>query len=230
MLERIKFWLLIGLLVSNLAVGLLSLRFLNSIGDRYVSVYDRSVPFLNHLRTLTRELSQVQRLARRVVDPKTEPSWTQLVQQLDETSNRARLHAGEIGGMELIRSTRFSPLLMSDGRDYDKRVDEFLALINEHRFEEAGRYNNETLRPAYEDFMRLLDEVGDSVQQQGADVRARYEQDTRLFSGFMLAFAGWPLVALGIGISAVFLLMLALLISVFAPGLSWRKPSGPPSS
>jgi hypothetical protein len=223
MLDRIKFWLLLGLLASNLAVGLLSLRFLNTISDRYVGTYDRSVPFLNHLRLLTRELSQVQRLARRVVDPKSEPAWAQLVQQLDDTSNRARLHAGEIGSMELIRTTRFAPLLVQEGRAYDQSVDKFLAAIHEKRFEEASRYNTDTLRPEYDEFMRLLDDVGDHVQQQGADIRTHYEQDSRLFSGFMLAFAGWPLVALALTLAFVFLLILALLISVFAPGLLWRK-------
>ncbi len=225
MFDRIKFWLLIGLLASNLAVGLLSLRFLNTISDRYVGTYDRSVPFLNHLRLLTRELSQVQRLARRVVEPSSEPTWAQLVKQLDDTSNRARLHAGEIGGMELIRSTRFAPLLTQEGRVYDQKVDEFLAAIHERRFDEATRYNNDSLRPEYEEYMRLLDDVGDHVQQQGADIRTRYEQESRLFSGIMLAFAGWPIVVLALTLAFVFLLVLALLIAVFAPGMLWRKPA-----
>ena len=52
LLSRLKFWLTIGLLVSNLVVGGLSLYFLHSVGERYSNLLDRSVPALNALRTL----------------------------------------------------------------------------------------------------------------------------------------------------------------------------------
>lgn len=227
MLERIKFWLLIGLLVSNLAVGLLSLRYLNNISGRYSAVIDSSLPLLNQLRTLTRELSTVQRLARRVVDPRNEPTWDQLVAELNETSNKSRSHAAAIGAMEGVRGSSQAAAIIKQGEIYDGRVDEFLKLIHDKRIEEATRFNSASLRPIYDDYMQVLDGVADYVQQREIDQRMRATKESRVFTGFMLAFAGWPLVAVGLGLAAMFVLMLALLISVFAPGLGRRNQSGP---
>ena len=69
---RLRFVLILALLASNLLVGVLSLYFLRSMDQRYAALLDRSVPPINNLRTLTRELSIVQRLARRSVDPANE--------------------------------------------------------------------------------------------------------------------------------------------------------------
>src|SRR6478735_12798205 len=94
--RRIRFWLVVGLLIANLAVGILSLFFLRSVNQRYALLFERSIPVVNNLRTLTRELGLVQRLARRVADPSHEPAWKELPGQLDDNSTRARAHAFDI--------------------------------------------------------------------------------------------------------------------------------------
>ena len=69
-----------------------------------------------------------------------------------------------------------------------------------------------------------LDTAAAHVARQGADLSASYAADSKLFSGFLLAFAGWPLLAAGIVILVVAFLLVVFVASVLLPGLSWRKP------
>jgi hypothetical protein len=218
---------MIGLLVSNLAVGLLSLYVLRNVNQRYTHLLDRSVPTLNSLRTLSRELSAVQRLARRIVDPENESAWAELLPQMDEGSNLAQAHARDVARAETFSGTPLRGTIERYSREYDEKVDAFLALARAKKLEEANRYNTDLLRPCHDRYQSALDDAADQVQQQGRDLRDRYAEDSRFFSSLLLAFAGWPLLA---GLAAVFVmavLIVGLLVSVFAPGIMARKPEQP---
>ena len=67
--RRVRFMLVVGLLIANLAVGILSLFFLRSVNQRYALLFERSIPVVNNLRTLTRELGMVQRSGARSGSP-----------------------------------------------------------------------------------------------------------------------------------------------------------------
>jgi hypothetical protein len=216
---RLRFILLVALLVSNLGVGVGSLWFLRSMDRRYSSLFDRSVPVLNHLRTLTRELSTVQRLARRVADPQNEPEWNSLLLQLGDGSNAARAHGRLISGMELLRNTPHPAAMQKSAREYDEKVDRFLELVRSQKGAEAIQFNIDVLRPAYDHYMDVLDAVAAHVEREGTDLRARYAEDSRRFSGLMLAFAGWPLLAAVGVVVGMALLVLGLFVAVFFPRL-----------
>ncbi|MBI3885274.1 MAG: MCP four helix bundle domain-containing protein [Opitutae bacterium] len=223
--NRLKFILIVALLASNLLVGVFSLYFLNSINERYATLLDSSVPVINSLRTLTRELGAVQRLARRVVDPTNETSWKDLVQQLDDGSNSAKAHAREISAMEFFRDTRFGDNIARSSTDYDEKADAFLSLVRAQKFAEANVFNAETLRPSYDRYMLALDGAAAHVQREGAHLSASYAADSKLFSGFLLAFAGWPLLAAGIIVLVMAVLLVVLMAAVLVPGMSWRRPA-----
>lgn len=126
---RLRFVLILALLASNLLVGVFSLLFLRSMDQRYAALFDRSVPLINHLRTLTRELGTVQRLARRVSDPKHEAAWAMLLPQMAEGSNLARNHALEISDMNSLKDSRHVAAMADSGRNYDEKVNEFLVSV-----------------------------------------------------------------------------------------------------
>jgi len=224
MLARLKFWLTIGLLVSNLVVGLLSLYVLRSVNQRYSQLIERSVPVMNNLRTLSRELSGVQRLARRIVDPDNERAWVDLLPQMDDTSNLALGHGQDLTRAEAFTDSTFPASMTRFSREYDTAVDQFLELARARKLPEANRFNNDTLRPLYERYQDALDEAAQHVQQRGRDMRDRTDEDARFFGSLLLAFAGWPLFA-GVAAALVMgIMIVGLLVSVFAPGLMVRKP------
>ena len=89
---------------------------------------------------------------------------------------------------------------------------------------EANRFITEILRPTYDRYMVALDKAAAHVARQGADLSASYAADSKLFSGFLLAFAGWPLLAAGIVLLMMAFLLVLLVASVLLPGISWSKP------
>ncbi len=221
--RRVRFWLVVGLLVSNLAVGILSLFFLRSVNQRYAVLFERSIPVVNNLRTLTRELGLVQRLARRVVDPDNEPKWKDLAPQMDGISNKTRVHALEISNAELFKSTPHAAAISAMSREYDDKVDAFLRLVQAGKLSEANHYNIDTLRPAYDNYQLKLDAAADYVESQGNNLRDRYAQESRFFGGLLLAFAGWPVIAAVIAVFVLALLIITLLVTIFTPEFGWNK-------
>jgi len=220
---RLRFVLIIALLASNLLVGVLSLLFLRSMDRRYGALLESSVAPINSLRTLTRELSTVQRLARRAVDPDNETAWEGLLPQMAEASDAALLHAQKIARMDTFRDTRHHASIDRISLEYDRKVDEFLLLARAKKFTEANQLNVDVLRPCYDRLQLALDAAADHVQQQGSDLRDRYAEDSRLFGGFLLAFAGWPLLAASVLIIVMGLLVVGLFAAVFFPKLFASK-------
>ena len=220
---RLRFVLILALLGSNLLVGVLSLIFLRSMDQRYASLLDRSVPAINSLRTLTRELSAVQRYARRAVDPANETAWKDLLPAMDDTSNTALVHALEISRLDSVKDTRHAGIIVKFSKEYDQDVDKFLVLARAQQFNEANKYNTEILRPLYDNYQVALDGAADSVTRQNNDLRDRYASDSRLFGGFLLAFAGWPLLAAGVLVVVMGLLVVGLFAAVFFPKLFASK-------
>ena len=220
---RLRFVLILALLASNLLVGVLSLLFLRSMEQRYAQLFDRSVPLINNLRTLTRELGGVQRLARRISDPKNETSWAELLKQMDEASNSAKTHAIEISVMESLKDSRHVATMARFGREYDEKVDQFLALAHAGKVAESNQFNIDVLRPAYDRYMDVVDDAANYVEREGVDLRARYAADSRLFGGFLLAAAGWPLLAAAGLVVVMALLVMGLFAAVFFPKLFTSK-------
>lgn len=220
---RLRFVLILALLASNLLVGVLSLFFLRSMDQRYSALFDRSVPLINNLRTLTRELGSVQRLARRISDPRNETDWASLLPQMTDGSNSAKAHALEISGMGLLKGTRHLGAMTRLSREYDDKVDEFLVLARAKKISEANQFNIDVLRPAYNRYMDVLDIVASYVEREGSDLRVRYAKDSRLFGGFLLAFAGWPLLAAVVIIVVMGLLVIGLFVAVLFPKLFAAK-------
>ncbi len=219
---RIRFLLILALLASNLLVGVLSLVFLRSMDQRYGALLDRSIPPINSLRTLTRELGSVQRLARRIVDPAKETAWNDLVTQMDDLSNTAKAHAREVSAMELFKDTRHVAALRKISTEYDDDADRFLLLVRGGKLADANQFNADVLRPCYDNYQLILDAAADYVQRQGADLRVRYTEDSRMFGGFLMAFAGWPVIAAAALILIMGLLAAGLLLAVFFPRLFVR--------
>jgi hypothetical protein len=218
-----RFWLVISLLVSNLAVGILSLFFLRSVNQRYATLFEGSIPVVSSLRTLTRETTRVQRLARRIAEPENGAFWRDLVTELQDEKSRVRVHGQEISAMALFNDTEHASAIDAMSVAYDDRIDAYLALARAGKLSEAGRFNNEVLRPTYDNYQLKLDAAAEFVEAQGNSLRERYTKESRYFGGLLLAFAGWPVLAAAIAVLVLGLLIITLLVTIFTPELGWNK-------
>jgi hypothetical protein len=215
--RRFSVWLVICLLVSNLAVGTLSLFFLQRVNERYAELFAHTIPVVNNLRTLTREMSFVQRLARRIVDPANEPAWKDLLPQMAESSSKVRQLAESISQAAPFSATEHAAAIAAGSQVYEANVREYLAFAQAGRLAEANQFNIEVLRPAYDDYQERVADAAEFVERHATELRDRYTQDSRVFGGLLLVLGGWPLLAGGLFVVVMALIVTSLLITVFLP-------------
>ncbi len=212
-----RFWILAGLLVANLVVGILSLYFIRSVNQRYAALFEHGAPAIYSLRTLTREVTGVQRLARRVITPEHESAWTELIPSMTTAAERLDTRVHDVSGMEIFKGTAHPDAIQALNREYTGLVREFLQLAREGRMAEATAFNLNVLRPCHDRFQLVIDASADHIEEQGRNLRDRYAKDSRFFGGVSLAFASVPVVAVSVGMLVMSILIGILFLVVFTP-------------
>jgi len=217
MRSSLRFWIFAGLLAANLVVGVLSLYFVRSVNGRYAALFEDGVPVIYNLRNLTREVTGVQRFARRIVTPEHEAAWASLPPQMTEARERLDLRVHDLGGLEIFKGTPHPAALAALNREYSDHVQQFLQLIAANRVAEASAFNLAELRPCHDRYQQAIDAAADYVELKGRDLSERYARDSRFFGGLSLAFASVPLVAVSIGVLVVTVLIGVLFLVIINP-------------
>jgi hypothetical protein len=212
----VRYWILASLLAANLVVGVLSLYFVRSVNQRYADLFEFGAPLIYNLRTYTREVTAVQRLARRIITPAQESAWAELPLQMATASAEVRARAAGFDN-DLLRGTSHPAAIESISHEYEQHVLHFLRLTREGRLQEAEAFNLATLRPCHDQFQQVLDATADHIEMIGRDLRDRYARDSRFFGGVSLAFASVPLLAVVVGMLVMTVLIALLFLVVINP-------------
>jgi hypothetical protein len=218
-----RFSLIAGLLIANLLVGVVSLYFIRSVNRRYAELFEQGTPVIYNLRMLTREITGVQRLARRLTSPAQETSGTELAPQMVAACGLVEAHVRDIGQMAIFRDSPHPAALADLSREYSVHAREFLQLVNAGNLAEADRFNLVTLRPCHDRFQGVVDASADYVEQQARDLRTRYAKDSRFFGGVSLAFASVPVLAVTGGALVMTVLIGVLFVVIFLPASDRRR-------
>jgi hypothetical protein len=213
----LRFWILATLLAANLVVGVLSLYFIRSVNERYAALFENGAPAIYNLRTLTREVTGVQRLARRITSPDHEPGWAELVPPMIEARERLDTRVHDVGTMAVFKGTPHPASIRSISGEYATHVQRFIQLVREGKLAEAMEFNLAVLRPCHDRFQQTLDLAADHIEEQGRNLRDRYAKDSRFFGGLSLAFASMPIVAVSVGALVMTALLGLLLLVVLNP-------------
>jgi hypothetical protein len=213
----LRFWILAALLAANLVVGVLSLYFIRSVNDRYAALFEDGAPAIYNLRTLTREVTGVQRLARRVTSPEHEPEWAELVPLMAEARERLDTRVHDVGTMAVFQDTPHPAAIRAISAEYAAHGQRFLELARAGRLAEAMEFNLAVLRPCHDRFQQTLDAAADHIEEQGRNLRDRYAKDSRFFGVVSLAFASVPIVAVSVGALVMTALLGLLLLVVLNP-------------
>lgn len=217
MRSSLRYWVIAALLAANLVVGVLSLYFSRAVNERYAALFEDGVPAIYQLRTLTREVTGVQRLARRIITPEHEPAWAELPGRMHEAREQLDTRVRDVRAMEIFRGTPHAEAIQSASREYADEVRRFLQFAQERRLTEAAEFNLLVLRPCHDRFQQAIDHSADFVEAQGRDLRDRYARESRFFGGVSLAFASVPIVALSAGILVMTVLIGVLILVVINP-------------
>ncbi len=211
--SSVRFWILAGLLAANLVAGVLSLYFIRSVNQRYADLFEHGAPVIYDLRMLTRELTGVQRLARRLTSPEDERDWPALASEMEVAHDRLLARAGEVGAKTIFENTGYPSAMQAISAEYAEKSRQFLRLTRDNRPAEAMHFNLAELRPCHDRFQETLDGAANHIEAGSRDLRDRYRKDSRFFGGISLASASAPLVALSLGL-LVMTAMIGLLFLV----------------
>lgn len=211
-----RFWILAGLLAANLVVGVLSLHFVRSVNHRYAALFEYGAPVIYNLRTYTREVTAVQRLARRIITPAQETAWAELPARMEEAIRGVRARAATFDN-DLLKDTGHPAAIDAISQEFEQHVQSFLVLARDGRLADAEAFNLATLRPCHDRFQQVLDATADHIEVIGRDLRDRYARDSRFFGGVSLAFASVPLLAVVGGMLVMTVLIGVLLLVVINP-------------
>lgn len=207
MSNRAKFWILVGLMLSNVIVGVVGLRALAKLERNYSELVARGLPVLDNLRAMTRDLSVIQRAALRAVLTNNQAERADQIGRLREARLKLTRHESALNsGSFFDEATLHS--LQSSRRRYDEATAIVLREIDLGN-PDAARIQREQMRGAYDDLLDQLDSMAEVTVRSGKTLSQQYSGEAQRFTHLLIALSGWPLAVMGVG------LLFALALGVF---------------
>jgi len=204
-------WLVVLLILSNIAVGVFAVYALRQADKRYSDLVDRSVPVLNDLQTLTVRAMQAMSA--------TNPAR---VQQRGEDAipiARQALAADTALRKKLLGESWLSDALpkraefKAAGEVFAAKVDSVLAAYAHNDLSGAGSAREGELRAAFDRYIDAITVAADELESESQRVNDLETAHNSFLSRVVLAFAAWPVLAILtlLLITATFVLALMLL-------------------
>lgn len=220
--KRLRF-LVVVLLFSNVALGLVSFYFLRSIDQAYTQLIDRSLPTLNHLRgvateaaSITRSLTFAQSASagerRTAYEQKARQSLTLCASHFKESAEELK---SQITGEEMVR-------MEHAWRDFEERTGKALDTVRQAGDSKAvaGDFPRmlRELRMAQEEFMARVSQASDVVAQSNLKQSDVVASSADQHGKILLGLGGWPIAALAIIAAIVAVVLLTMVILAYRLG------------
>ncbi len=202
--------LVILLIISNLALGLIAFYYLRAIDRKYSDLIGRTVPALNDLQELTTVTMQVMHNT----NPETFGSATpgQIAARVETGISRDHELRGEILKFQWPANDASQRRnLRETGDQFDQQLGQLIVLFRSGRTTEATQSREQTLRPDFDRYVAATSRAADLFQAQTLKASNGFTARTLSISNFMLGFATWPLIALCLIFLVTSALALALL-------------------
>ena len=224
MTDRIKIWLLVILLASNVGLGAVGLYALRSLDANYTELLARGLPSLENLRTLTRDLSSAQRASLRAISASVVAEREEHLTAL--LSVMGAVEAGRsdlVDGPSLLNPEDIQRIDTATQR-YRAAVETMLKARNKGAHEDAARLHREEMRPAYELTIAAIDVAASRVVKNGFDLQARYSSESTRYTRAIAFLGGWP-VAIGAVVLVFAAALAAFLLLAYRSIGSTEHPS-----
>lgn len=209
----------ICLIISNILVGTAGFFLLRETNQRYAELLQMSLPALNTVRALSWETSRVQRGINRLADSHGAARDELLRRQLMSKNDANDLLAQVLSSPDSMVPPDIKEQLQIAHASYTSSVLEWRDLIAQGRFADGSARVVDTIRPRYDRYENLLDELANSIHDRGlSDSTQLAGEANRLGSGLVLA-ASWPLWLGGIA-----LVLVAVSVVALGVVLKWKAP------
>lgn len=220
--KRLRF-LVVVLLVSNLALGLVSFYFLRSIDQAYSQVIDRSLPTLNHLRAIAAEGASITRSLTFAQSAPLGERRTSYLNKAAHSLSSCSEHLTkslvdlkpQVNDADMVRlgqawkdfSERSAKTLDSARQSTDQKSisGEFSGMLRE-------------LRMAQEELLARVSQIGDMVAQSNLKQSDAVSDSAEQHRKILLGLGGWPIAALAVIAVIVAVVLLTMVVLAYRLG------------
>jgi len=195
-LRRMNF-LVVLLVVSNIATGIFSVYLLRKVDARYSELIGQSVPVLNDLRELMADTV----VAMRSTNPRYFTGAGAVPAEALQNA-RQRLATEQKFRAELLKEHSFADApkdraaIQAGGEEFGRVSAELSRLYAAGNFAEASRLREEKLLPQFDHYLAAISKASDVVEAQSLAANKDYTARTHSLTAFVLGVAGWPLIVM----------------------------------
>lgn len=195
-LRRMNF-LVVLLVVSNIATGVFSVFLLRKVDARYTELIGQSVPALNDLRELMTDAV----VAMRSTNPRHFTGAGAVPAEALQNA-RQRLATEQKFRTELLREHSFSDApkdraaIQANGEEFSRMSAELSRLYAAGNFTEAARLREEKILPLFDEYVAAIGKAADVVEAQSLAANKDYTAKTHSLTAIVLGVAGWPLIVM----------------------------------
>lgn len=205
-------WLVVVLVISNIALGVFSMYALRESDRRYSDLIDHSVPVLDDLQALTAEAAQVMvmtNLGRLESTPKADFLGMARSTIVSETTLRGKVLADTWIATDGSERNEID----AAGQAFTAVVTTILTDVEAGRLAEARKGRTTALPPVFERYISAITKAATAVEFKSQQVNDTESQRTSTISTMVLGLASWPIlmVLMILLCTAIFVLMLMLL-------------------
>jgi hypothetical protein len=202
------------LVVSNIAMGVLSVYLLRTVDRRYSDLLDRSVPVMNDLQTLTAQSVTAMRGTGPALFNAPAENRPALLQRAQAALGEDRDFRDRLVKRDWLSTMPNGKVaFQKTGDEFTKTAQDVLRLFADGKAAEALRMREETLRPVYDQYLGAITKVADLLEDESRQANADYTAKTSSLAKVVLGVAGWPLLVFGALLILVAVLVLAMMVA-----------------
>lgn len=211
--RQLKLLVLI-LVISNIGLGAFSFYLLRAMDRSYSELFDRSVPILSDLQTLTARAVHAMRGTNSTPHAGKSSAPPAFIEQARagfaaERSLRERVLKAQWTSTNETERAEFR----AAGEDFTRWGDDVVASLAAGRWSDAAKVREERLRVAFERYITAMTKLSDGLEAESARVSEAVSARTGSLSNVVLGIASWPVLLLAglLLLTAIFVLVLMVL-------------------
>jgi hypothetical protein len=210
--RRMSFLVLL-LVISNIATGLFSFYLLRSIDRRYSDLIDRSVPALNSLRELmTGTIATMRATNPRFFSGSHAPTADALAAVHAQLAAEIKLREVALANESFSSDPGDRAAIQREGEAFERLVSEIAAAYAGSPVAEVARLREEKLQPAFDRYVAAIGTAANAIETQSLTANRSFTDKTHSLSNVVLGIAGWPLI---VGMALLLLTVIFVLVLMF---------------
>lgn len=201
------------LLCSNLATALVAYLVIERMDQRYSSQINAAVPGLHEVVLLAQDSTNTHRAAANILIARNEAEAKLMIERLAEARRKELERITEVFAKGPPASGDPMEPLWNASRDYDRAIDEFLAIYNSGNRDAALAFRLDKLRPIFDAYQNRQVAESARLNFEAMKTSGEITEQVKARQSLLLGFGSWPF----------FILIGMLVVFGVLGGVLWRQ-------